>query len=215
MPSSRSFTVDWFANDEAVWRSVVVPHLAHKRHARALEIGTYEGRSALWTLENVLIHRTSRMVCIDDFSLLDPATVMQGRTDVRGACIANLRTYLDAGRVMLVEGRAEDALRRMHGVTFDLIYIDAAKAARDVLEYAVLAWPLLKPRGLLVFDDYTHSREHDFACPRAGIDAFLDMYSSELKMRHSGWQAIVQKRRRPLPTKACRSELFHEDVATV
>ena len=37
---------------------------------------------------------------------------------------------------------------------FDLIYIDASHYAPDVLSDAVLAFKLLKPGGILIFDDY-------------------------------------------------------------
>ena len=37
------------------------------KRVRALEIGSFEGRSAVWFLENVLTHEESTIVCIDSF----------------------------------------------------------------------------------------------------------------------------------------------------
>ena len=37
---------------------------------------------------------------------------------------------------------------------FDFIYIDGSHIAKDVLTDACMAWPLLMPKGLMVFDDY-------------------------------------------------------------
>ena len=45
-------------------------------------------------------------------------------------------------------------LRRLPLETYDIIYIDGSHATSDVLEDAVLSYRLLKPGGLLIFDDY-------------------------------------------------------------
>lgn len=219
------FTVDWFSGNEPVWRALLAPALAGRPSIRALEVGTYEGRSALWMLENLLTGRGSKLVCLDDFSEVAPQTLRRAATKsrhdrnenpVRRACMDNLAADMAAKRVMVIEGRAEDTLRALPvSAEFDLVYIDADKSSRGVLEHAVLAWPLLKPRGFMVFDDYTNSREHDTSCPRPGIDAFLDNYAHELKVRHAGWQVIAQKRTKKLPRRACKSEFYHEDLRAI
>jgi predicted O-methyltransferase YrrM len=202
----QEFTVDWFSNNIPTWREVLVPALIGKAEVAALEVGSYEGRSAAWTVENLVLGRPrGHLLCIDDFAT--PGTEATFR--------ANMARY-PRSRVSVQKGRAEVLLRRMPPVErFDLVYLDAGKCARDVLEQAVLVWPLLNKRGLLVFDDYTNSAEHGSECPKRGIDAFLDMYAHELKLRKAGWQVIVQKRSRPLARKACRSEFFHEDLAKI
>ena len=45
-------------------------------------------------------------------------------------------------------------LRRLPLESFDIIYIDGSHAVNDVLEDAVLSFRLLKPEGILIFDDY-------------------------------------------------------------
>ena len=42
---------------------------------------------------------------------------------------------------------------RTQNAPFDLNYIDGSHTANDVLEDAVLSWPMLKEGGTLVFDD--------------------------------------------------------------
>lgn len=44
---------------------------------------------------------------------------------------------------------------------FDLIYIDGSHMRVDVMMDAVLAWPLLKAGGVMVFDDYEWDRYRD------------------------------------------------------
>lgn len=211
------FTTDWFSNNIPTWQRFVVPALAGKPNVLALEIGTYEGRSALWTLDNLLTGPGSHLTCIDNFSLLDPSTQKTKHKDVRQTLWRNLSSHLTARRVTIMDHDAASALRSFQPAErgFDLVYIDADGSARDCLEQAVLVFPLLKPAGLLIFDDYTHSREHDQSCPRPGIDAFVNTYARELKVVHSGWQLILQKRRKKLALPKCLSEYYHEDLSRI
>jgi predicted O-methyltransferase YrrM len=201
-----SFSVDWFSNNIDVWTRHLVPALSGKKHARALEIGSYEGQSALWTLEHVLAS-DGHITCIDDFRVLAPMSREAGVTSIRDRFLANMKAYED--RVTLIEAAAESALRNLPEKSFDFVYIDASKDSRYVLEHAVLAFPLLKNNGFLVFDDYTSSEEHDGSCPRQGINAFVETYAPYVKVRHMSWQVILQ--RRPMPLKSARLAKCHSE----
>jgi hypothetical protein len=210
--SFGDFTVDWFTNNIPTWRSLLVPRLSG-RPCRVLEVGSYEGRSARWLLQNALTHPRSSITCVDAFRVAD-RVCWKGRPVASGGGRDVLRRFLRntaefGNRVRLVREPASTALRREEdaGQTYDMVYLDSDGAAKDCLEQAVLAWPLVKPGGVLVFDDYTHSALHDGACPRRGVDAFLDCYASEFRALHVGWQVIVERRKAPLPLPRCYSEL--------
>lgn len=73
-----------------------------------LEIGSYEGRSAVWFLENILTHPTARIVCVDLFTRLpfelrfdhnirisgagDKVTKMKGRSETVLSCFSTIST---------------------------------------------------------------------------------------------------------------------------
>jgi predicted O-methyltransferase YrrM len=87
---------------------------------------------------------------------------------------------------------------------FDIIYIDGSHRAKDVLQDSVLAWPLLRPGGILIWDDYQWCPDDPkyptWDVPGPSIDAFLAAYRRELtqleespRMHHHGWQIAVQK----------------------
>lgn len=70
---------------------------------------------------------------------------------------------------------------------YDLIFIDASHRSKDVLSDAILAWPLLREGGLLIFDDYTWTANHAPAgaileSPKLGIDSFLACHADELTL---------------------------------
>src|SRR5438105_2903605 len=66
------FTKDYFTSRIPLWRRTLA-HLRGRAELRALEVGTYEGRSALWLLENILTDPSSRLVCVDLFYELPDA----------------------------------------------------------------------------------------------------------------------------------------------
>src|ERR1700733_3672127 len=57
---------DWHSRHAAYWEHWLAPYV--DKPVSALEIGSCEGRSALWLINNVLTHSRSRIHCVDPFS---------------------------------------------------------------------------------------------------------------------------------------------------
>jgi predicted O-methyltransferase YrrM len=182
------FSSDWMSKCESEWRELLAP-LAGKPDVQVLEIGSFEGRSAIWLLENVLTHPSSRLVCVDLFEG-GYAQVFDDNIAASGA----------ADRVERHAGLSGLALRRLPPEpAFDFIYIDGSHQPLDVLEDAVLSWRLLRPGGLMTFDDYEMAarRLADFARiarPDIGIDAFLSAAASQLDVVLKSFQITVRKK---------------------
>ena len=81
------------------------------------------------------------------------------------------------------------------GNLYDFIYIDGSHIAKDVLTDACMAWPLLKPKGLMVFDDYLWGDPRDILHrPKPAIDAFCNLFAEEAEIVHVGYQLVVRKK---------------------
>jgi predicted O-methyltransferase YrrM len=79
--------------------------------------------------------------------------------------------------------------------TYDFIYIDGSHVAKDVLTDACMAWPLLKPKGIMVFDDYLWGNPRDILHrPKPAVDAFCNIFAEDMDIVHVGYQLVVQKR---------------------
>lgn len=192
------FTSDWFSNNIPLWKRELTRF--NTKPIKFLEVGTWEGRSAIWALENVLSHPKSHITCVDTFE--EPGTLKTFKQ--------NITAFKD--KVTILKGKSQDMLKTP-GILedkgkFDIIYIDADHHSKHRIEDAILCFPLLKPGGLMIFDDYTNNKAHDKRCPKPGIDAFLDIYADDLRVLHTKWQVIIQKRIRPYPKKPCRSEFY-------
>lgn len=210
----KKFSMDFFSHIKPKWQELLVPKYAGKPIA-ALEMGSGEGLSTTWLLDNVLTHAKARVYCVDQFDVKHPCNP---KTKLGATFLHNTKMFRD--KVTMLNGTVRQQLTRpdVLETTFDLIYLDSAYMGGDamrVLEAAVLAWPLLKPGGIFVFDDYTDSKEHDDSCPKPAIVSFMNAYARDLKAIFIGWQVILQKRRKTLPVKPCRSEFYHENLQTL
>lgn len=183
-----TYTEDWFTKRIPEWKNVIVPQLAD-RPVNWLELGSYEGRSAVWTLENILTHPQAQLTCVDLW-----------RGDYEKNFDANLAPYMAHGNVEKLKGDCFDILAQLtcEKRVFHGIYVDADHQAKSALTEAAIGWRMLAKGGFLIFDDYPwkHPTAHDRKTklpPKPGIDAFLECWQYEMRVLHKGWQVIVQK----------------------
>jgi predicted O-methyltransferase YrrM len=198
--SEYQFTKDWFNWAPQVWEQLI-PLLPERRDF--LEIGSFEGRSMVWIVENMMVDG-SEIRCIDtweggeEHSAEDMAAV-EARFNENAI---QINGYYGGSRLVskykgtsvqhLAHWLVEDP--KDHPA-FDFIYIDGSHTAPDVLTDACMAWPLLKPEGLMVFDDYLWGNPRDaLHRPKIAIDAFTNIFGETAEIVHVGYQLVVRKK---------------------
>lgn len=150
-----------------------------------LEIGSYEGGSAIWFLDNVLTAPDATLTCVDPF--LDASYEL--RFD------HNIRRSGEQGKVTKLKGFSEAVLPELPHESFDLIYVDGSHRAVNVLMDAVLAWRTLKPGGTMIFDDYRWMPENPpHLRPQMAIDLFLETFEGEYELLLKDYQVAVERR---------------------
>ena len=103
---------------------------------------------------------------------------------------ANIATVKSPAHVEIREGFSLPQLAKLIAEgyqRFDFISIDASHQAPDVLGDAVLGFELLKPGGVMAFDDYIWSpmrpgTENPLLLPKAAIDAFTTLFSQKIRI---------------------------------
>jgi len=192
------FTQDWFHWAPEVWERLL-PLLPSRK--RFLELGSFEGRSTIWTVGNMM-EDGGEIVCVDTWGGGEEHTVTGIHDfDVVADNFNNNiylleRKYPKRSIVKLVDTTYEAIRRKVQG-TFDFIYIDASHKAKDVLSDACMSWPLLKEGGIMVFDDYLWGDPRDILHrPKMAVDVFVNLFSEELAPIHFGMQAAVQKNKK-------------------
>lgn len=111
-----------------------------------LEIGSYEGRSTVWILENI---KESTLTCIDTFEGSIEHTDDQ-KSGIHERFLENTSAFRD--RMTVHVGQSKNILKKLDD-TYDFIYVDGSHEFKDVIYDAFLAWDMLKPGGVIVFDD--------------------------------------------------------------
>lgn len=178
----REFTVHWATDHFDNWQRLL-GHLAGRPGLVALEVGCYEGRSACWWLENVLTEPSCRLYCVDPWPWTEP---IEERFD---------RNIADTGRgeqVLKLRGPSRKMLAMIPDRSLDFAYVDGLHATIEVLRDALQVLPLLKPGGILIFDDYEWT-DGPGTLPKPGIDTFLTLAADQIEELHRGWQIIVRK----------------------
>ena len=144
VPASPQFSENWFEHNIPHWERWL-GGFRDKPGLRALEIGSFEGRSTLWLCEHILTADDSRIDCLDLFAE-DP---------VYGDYHARFRanTAAHARKIREYPGCSFDGLRRVEG-EYDIVYIDGWHSAFGALADGAMSWPRLKVGGVMIFDDY-------------------------------------------------------------
>src|SRR5262245_61789217 len=107
---SYAYTVDYITGNVEIWARLFGSFAG--RPTRMLEIGSYEGRSTVWFLQNVLTDAASRLVCVDIFS--EPSRNLRFEHNVRVSGFEH--------KVTKLKGRSGDRLRELPAMSFDVIY---------------------------------------------------------------------------------------------
>jgi predicted O-methyltransferase YrrM len=179
-----------------VWEQLV-PQLPARRSF--LEIGSYEGRSTVWTVENML-EDGGAITCIDTWEggeehVLTGEDMAQAEATF-GFNVSLARSKFPEREVRKAKGTSYEFLSSLatQKAAFDFIYIDGSHIAKDVLTDACMAWPLLKKDGIMVFDDYLWGEPRDaLHRPKLAVDAFVNLFAEEVQTVHTGYQYIVRR----------------------
>lgn len=173
------FSSDWFTHNIPHWHTHL-QSFAGMPHLQALEIGCFEGMSTCWLLDHILTHPTAKLTCIDLY--------FQDRFDL------NIARTGAATKVSRRMGNSHNILPTLEPDSFNIIYVDGCHWADHVYKDATLSWQLLKPGGVMIFDDYEFSDPTaPGQDPKSAIDAFLSTVQAQIQVLHKAYQVVLIK----------------------
>lgn len=186
------FSVDWFSYNIPIWTHYL-DELKDKPNLRFLEIGSFQGRSTIWLLENILTNDTSTITCIDTFEGSIEHTILF-ENDIKNLFDIfshNISKYKN--KVNIIKDKSQTALKLIDE-QYDFIYIDGDHKASYVIEDAILSFSLLKKGGIMIFDDYLwFGMKKYIDNPKLAIDAFLEIYADKITVLYKDYQVIIEK----------------------
>ena len=205
-----SFEIDWFSHNAPTW-AALLSRLGKVQ--RILEIGSYEGRSATWFMENAFRDDAKgEIVCIDkwDFSddpgAADPIAGVEARFD-KNMEIATERT---GGNIKVRKIKAPSAeglvtlLSEKQERSFDVVYVDGGHTSALALTDLVFSFPLAKVGALIIVDDYVWNQAETVTNnileqPKLAVDGFVNCFHNYLQVVAGAplYQMYLQKKGDP------------------
>ena len=175
------FTNDWFGAWENIWS-----HLFSQLHpSKYLEIGCYEGRSTCFFIEEAAKFSAQlSLSCIDSWNesmqVDSEGKIKLGTKKIFDSNLEKAIAFVKCPvQKNIYSDRSINVLPSLYSIVgkdyYDLIYIDASHLAKHVLSDAVMSFPLLRPGGVMIFDDYLSSA-------KIGIDSFVNIYFDDLTL---------------------------------
>ncbi len=191
------FTEDWFSenNPEKVVRQFDEFLSEFKdKPCMFLEIGSFEGMSTIWMLENILTEESSQIFCIDAWA--------EWTGDAFVRFVSNINKTGLKDKVHIVKGDSSEELRIFPKEYFDFIYVDGNHDEKAVIKDAIGSFRILRKGGIIAFDDYLLGISYPNSpgskamngSTKKAIDYFLDVFQDELEIIHKDYQVWIRKK---------------------
>ena len=153
-----------------------------------LEIGSYEGNSAIFVANSFL---DSNIYCVDNWNKTEEYTNHISFSDIEKNFDFNTANYKNIHKI---KNNSDDFFSKNKKM-FDTIYIDGSHHGTQVYKDCKNAWKFLKPNGYLICDDYIWNFYEDTKDnPCYAINRFLLEIKNRFKLEKvSNSQIFIKK----------------------
>lgn len=186
----------WFRRTRREFIPLLLPFVG--KRIVYVEIGCWAGASAEWVAMNVLkTHEHSRGFGIDPYPIDKPKHPVEKikqramdrikRTGVQWDWIHQPST-VGLIRLQSILGTQPS------GRAIDVLYIDGDHSAPGVVQDFALAWPMLKPGSVIIFDDWKVRRTHSEPHVAQAFDAIRTCWGGSValtKQRHRRQASLI------------------------
>ena len=190
------FTEDWFSEDnpeKVVCQFDEFLSEFKNKPSTFLEIGSFEGMSTIWMLENILTNKDSRLFCIDAWA--------EWTGDAFVRFVENINKGGFKNKVDIIKGNSSTYLSIFPDDYFDFIYIDGNHDEKAVIKDAVNSFRIVKKRGIICFDDYLLGIRYPNSpgskamkgSAKKAIDYFIELFKDEIDIIYKDYQLWIRK----------------------
>ena len=174
-------TQNWFLNSEL--RIYLKDYISKSEKNCILEIGSYEGMSAIFFSNNYLDHPESTLTCVDPHGVSKNIP-----KEVKGRFIRNIAKSKNFEKINYINMKSDDFFVS-NTKKFNFIYIDGNHEYEQVFRDLTNASINITVDGIIWLDDFLWYPENNKENP---ILKFLDE-NNEFKIIHKGYQLAIKK----------------------
>lgn len=205
------FTQNWFNSYDL---EKLLP-IGTEEEFHILEIGSFEGKSTIWFVENLLKNKNSTITCIDPWVSYDQknnSLNSYGNNILKEDLIDDSEGYIFSNeyetfiknitktnrltQINIMKGFSDVLLPNLilNKQKYNIIFIDGNHTAPYVMSDAVMSWKLLDINGIMIFDDYLWELDKpETLRPKIAIDSFIKNYSDYLQVCWSDYRKVIKK----------------------
>lgn len=200
MNRDYKYTENWFQSSDL---EKFIPKYTEEK--RMLEIGSFEGKSTVWFLENVLINNKSTITCVDPWTSYSQdinSFNSYNKTETEWNFTNHIKTFIyniyQSGhpeKVIINKGFSHKILPKLinDGEKYDIIFIDGNHTSPFVLSDCVMSWYLLNDNGIIIFDDYLWGDINSTTAPKIAIDSFISCFKDYIEIIWSDYRIAIKK----------------------
>ena len=185
----KNFSNKWFLNNFDIF-NFFLPKEKNSKFDY-LEVGCFEGLSSFFVLSE---YKAVNAILLDIWDMPNPnsKTLSHNFNSIEEAFDNNLSGF----NFTKIKDDSVVAMRKLfkQNKSFDFIYIDGSHNGEDILSDAIEAFKILKKEGLIFFDDFLQHDKNRALQSYEGIEKFLTLYSSYLKIEYFQNNLVVRKK---------------------
>ncbi len=145
------FSEDWFSSNIPIWDNTINKEFNKNSKLKYLEIGTFEGRSAIYICENF---QNIKVICVDPFDEYESVESLAKKQDMKriyDTFQSNVKDFKD--RINHYKISSNEFFKKNNEL-FDIIYIDGSHYYIDVENDFKNSLNCLNVGGIIIFDDF-------------------------------------------------------------
>jgi predicted O-methyltransferase YrrM len=146
------FSRNWVHKKTKLW-SKLLKQFVGKEKVRYLEIGVFEGRSAIWMMNNIFTADSARGIGVDPY-IFGSSDLMAKRDIIKETAKANLEPLGNKFQLLVCDSLTYLLHAYGHNDEFDVIYVDGNHNCMDAYVDMTIGFQILKEGGVMIVDDY-------------------------------------------------------------
>ena len=183
---SEDISKKWFTNN----LYFIKKNLANTKIKNLLEIGSYEGRSALFFLD---LFKITKISCVDTWSGSDEHKDINFHA-IENNFDLNTKSFREK-KTLLKFKMTSDEFFKQNKNKFDFIYVDGDHAKDQVYKDLINSWSILNSNGFLLIDDYMWWYFKDLKKnPASAVNSFINKYFDQVRKIVIWHQVLLQKK---------------------
>ena len=189
----KSLSFDYFSKNTYDWIKIL--NEFKDKDFKYLEIGSFEGNSTLFILNNF---KKSHVSCVDSWVQLNEND--GSREGYEHLPISKIEKNFDKNLYQYQSRYEKFKMRsniffKKNSNKFDVIFVDGSHYAKEVFNDFRESWSILKKNGILILDDYFWARYQKLdENPAFAINSYLKKITNEYKIiRLSKYQLFLRK----------------------